>query len=275
MTLTIYPVTTIEDCHHLETLQLEIWRCDPVEVVPDGLMLTIAKNGGIVLAAKEGDRMVGFAFSFQGQTAAGRRKHASHMAGVIPGLECQGIGALLKLAQREVSLAQGITLMTWTYDPLISRNANFNLRKLGATSRTYYRNLYGVMRDGLNEGLPSDRLEVEWEMDSEPVLARIAGALPPVALEPSGVLNPAPAGPATQLPVPAEVVNLPAGPRHFIRIPAQIEAIKAADVSLAQAWRSQTRDLFEIAFAAGYAAVDFIRAGAEGYYVLENAVGRK
>lgn len=274
MALTIYPVTTIKDCREIERLQLEIWQCDPIEALPDNLLLTIAKSGGIVLAAKEADRMVGFAVSFQGQTATGRRKHASHMAGVVPGLECRGIGALLKLAQREASLAQGITLMTWTYDPLISRNANFNLRKLGATSRTYYPNLYGVMRDGLNEGLPSDRLEVEWELDSAPVLARIAGTLPPVALEPSGVLNPAPAGPAP-FSLPAEAVGSPAAPRHFIRIPAQIEAIKAADASLARAWRSQTRELFETAFAAGYVAVDFLRVGNESYYVIENVIDQK
>lgn len=271
MTLTIYPVTTIEDCRRLETLQLEIWRCDPIEVVPDNLLLTMAKSGGIVLAAKEDDRLVGFAFSFQGQTVAGRRKHASHMAGVISGLECQGIGALLKLAQREASLAQGITLMTWTYDPLISRNANFNLRKLGATCRVYYPNLYGVMRDGLNEGLPSDRLEAAWELAGEPVLARIAGTFSPAEFDPAAVLNPAPAGSA-EFPRPARTISSPGGPRHFIRIPAQIEALKAADVSLAQAWRSQTRDLFETAFAASYIAVDFIRAGAEGYYVLENVM---
>lgn len=271
MTFTIYPVTTIEDCRRLEDLQIEIWGSDRTDVVPDHLLLTMAKNGGILLAAKEDERMIGFVFSFQGQAADGTRKHASHMAGVVADTQCKGVGTRLKLAQREAALAQGITLMTWTFDPLISRNANFNFRKLGATCRTYYRELYGAMRDGINQGLNSDRMQVDWQMDSERVQARIDGTFIPTEFDPALVLNRTALN-AAGLPVPPDAVGSLTEARHFIEIPAHIDALKAADVLLAQAWRSNTRYLFETAFAAGYRAVDFVRVGDESYYVIERSV---
>ena len=100
------------------------------------------------------------------------------MAGVHPAYRNRGLGYSLKLAQREHVLAQGIDLITWTFDPLETRNATLNFHKLGAVCNTYLPNLYGDMRDGLNAGLPSDRFQVDWWIASERVAQRLAGQPP-------------------------------------------------------------------------------------------------
>ena len=158
----IRPVSEQAEYLATERLQSEVWNLPDVEIVPLHVLVTAAKNGGLLLGAFDGDRLAGFVFGFPGLTADGRLKHCSHMAGVHPDYRDQNLGYRLKLAQREVVLSQGIDLITWTFDPLEARNAWLNFHKLGAVCNTYLRNVYGDMRDGLNAGLPSDRLQVEW-----------------------------------------------------------------------------------------------------------------
>ena len=140
---------------------------DGLEVLPVHLMVAVPRNGGLLLGAFDGDDLVGYVFGFPGITAGGKLKHCSHMMGVAPGCQVRGIGYQLKLAQREHLLARGCDLVTWTYDPLASRNAYLNLAKLGVVCRTYLQDYYGPMTDGLNAGLPADRLQVDWWIGSE------------------------------------------------------------------------------------------------------------
>ena len=176
-------IETIDEYRAIEDLQAQVWGSDARDVVPLHLLLTANKNGGLALGAFDPDLtppddLIGFVFGFVGLTAAGQVKHCSHMLGVLPQYRDRGIGEELKRRQRDFVLAQGITLMTWTFDPLQSRNARLNLRKLGAICRTYARNLYGTMSDRLNAGIPSDRFEVEWFLASRHVEARLARAEP-------------------------------------------------------------------------------------------------
>ena len=157
----------------VEEVQRLAWGLAEVEVVPTHLLITAQKNGGLVLGAFEpqadgGQRMVGFVFGFAGLTGTGRLKHCSHMAGVVPERQGRNIGYRLKLAQREQVLALGIDLVTWTFDPLESRNARLNFHKLGVVCNTYLRHLYGAMRDELNAGLVSDRFQVDWHICQRP-----------------------------------------------------------------------------------------------------------
>jgi len=270
MTITIRPVTTIEECRTLERLQAEIWQCDDLEVVPGHAVFTLAKEGNIVLAALDDGQPIGFAFGFLSLTDDGQLKYASHMVGVLPAYQNQGIGYRLKLAQREALLAGDIRLMTWTFDPLQARNARFNLRKLGAVCNTYYSNLYGTMRDGLNQGLPSDRFRVDWWLDTRRVADRIAGDFvdaDPAAEHP--VLNPATRLPAGLL-APPNKFSEPTDELCLVEIPPDIDALKSQDSELAPAWRLQTREIFENAFAANYTAVDLIRRNDRSYYLLQN-----
>ncbi len=270
MSLEITPVTTIEECRMIEAMEKTIWHSTDAETVPDHILLTIAKNGGVVLLAKQNAEPVGFALGFLGMTPDGRLKHCSHQTGVMPGYQNSGVGYQLKLAQRESVMAQGINRITWTFDPLQSRNAYFNMRKLGAVSNTYFRELYGTMRDGLNAGLPSDRLEASWWLDSEPVQLRLAGKLPSPKISTNRIINRCTRD-SRGFPLPPESVMPLTDSRHFLQIPADINAIKMADMPLAMAWRAHSRQLFEQAFARGYTLTDFVFLKSENsaFYALD------
>ncbi|MCO5246341.1 MAG: hypothetical protein M9927_21435 [Anaerolineae bacterium] len=267
----IRPVSEQAEYLATERLQSEVWNLPDVEIVPLHVLVTAAKNGGLLLGAFDGDRLAGFVFGFPGLTADGRLKHCSHMAGVHPDYRDQNLGYRLKLAQREVVLSQGIDLITWTFDPLEARNAWLNFHKLGAVCNTYLRNVYGDMRDGLNAGLPSDRLQVEWWIGGAWVERRLRG---------EGTIHPPPAPPsegggpeaggeevAREDDPPSSNSSLRGrragsdplslwetakrgvrGDRPLIAIPASFQAIKSADMDLARQWRIETRRLFEDAF---------------------------
>jgi predicted GNAT superfamily acetyltransferase len=244
---------------------------DGLEVVPLHLLKSVQTHGGLLLGALAGDELVGFVFGFPGLTGEGKLKHCSHMLGVAPELQGEGTGYQLKLAQRESVLAQGLDLVTWTYDPLESRNARLNIHKLGVVSCTYIRDYYGEMKDGLNAGPPTDRLQVEWWLGSERVRQRLAGETgspwPGCALKvnitrytSSGLL--APGSPILDADAPAIQVD----------IPPDYQAVKAADPGLALEWRLAIRQILEHYFDAGYIATDFLSrqtdAGRESCYTL-------
>jgi predicted GNAT superfamily acetyltransferase len=179
------------------------------------------------------------------------------------------VGYQLKLAQRKLLLARNIRLMTWTFDPLQARNARFNLRKLGALCNVYYRNHYGDMRDGLNQGLPSDRLRADWWLDTERVITRLTGVFEATAFAAGcPVLNQAVVAANGLLTAPDTWVD-PAGDFCRVEIPPDIDILKARDAELAIAWRLQTRSIFENAFAANYTLVDFVHSAGRCYYLLQ------
>jgi len=266
-------VQTIDELRACEDLQFHAWRMPEYrEVVPLHLLVAGQKAGGLLLAAFDGSRVVGFVFGFPGRTREGRPYHYSHMMAVAPDLQGRGIGWQLKCAQREAVLAQGLDRTCWTYDPLEVRNAHLNIAKLGAVCRTYLRDLYGSMTDGLNAGLPSDRFQVDWWIAGRRVAERLArrggaGVAEPGAWALPGVET------AGGLRAPGSL-NLDTGQaRLAIEIPANYQAVKSVDRDLALAWRLATREALEACFAAGYVAVDLVwlrgDPGGRAYYVLE------
>lgn len=274
MAIEIRPVETEDEYHAVEQLQREIWGAPDIEIVAFETLMTAHRNGGVMLGAFdtiEGEeRMVGFVFGFVGLTADGRVKHCSHIAGALPGYRDRGVGYAMKLKQREIVMAQGIDLITWTFDPLESRNARFNFHKLGATCGVYMRNLYGAMRDKLNVGLPSDRFQVDWRIASPRVESRLrsdAGVSSASALMAEGVplVNPPVAGE----PLRPSAKTMGEEERILIQIPSDFQSLKAADGNLALEWRLHTRALFEEAFAKGYEATDLLLEDGRSYYLLE------
>jgi len=277
MTIEIRLIQTIAEYRAVEQVQREVWNLKKAEVVPDHLLLTAQKNGGLVIGAfdrpPEGgnEQLVGFVFGFVGLTAGGQVKHCSHLTGVLPTRQNLNLGYRLKLAQREHTLAQGIDLVTWTCDPLESRNARLNFHKLGVTCNTYLRNLYGDIRDALNTGLPSDRFQANWYVASARVADRlrsdwVESSLAVLEAEGIPILNrffpgDLPRPPQTTLPV--------AGERLLIQIPARFQAVKAADMGLARVWRTHIRELFEAAFALGYTVVDLLFENGRSCYLLK------
>ncbi len=118
-------------------------------------------HGGFLLGAYDNDKMVGMSFSYPG-FRNNKVYLYSHMTGVINNKKYSNIGYELKIKQKELALDYGYDLIVWTFDPMMSLNAYFNLNKLGALSRNYIDNFYGNMRDGINRGVPTDRLVAEW-----------------------------------------------------------------------------------------------------------------
>lgn len=272
MNISIRALQSIAEVHACEDLQRRVWRMpDDLEVVPLHLLLTVQRNGGLLLGAFDGADLVGLLFGFPACDRDGKPKHCSHMMGVDPAYQSAGIGYQLKLAQREFVLAQGLDLVTWTYDPLESRNAYLNIQKLGAVCRTYIRDYYGTLADGLNAGLPSDRFEVMWWIADDPPGQRLPhqdsgwdnravfGANVPTRT-PGGLLMPG----SLALETGAPVVQ--------VEIPTDFQAIKAADPGLALEWRLAMRQVFETYFATGYTVVDFLSRvtglGRQCFYVL-------
>lgn len=264
-------------------LQGEVWP--GIQPVPEHLLLTAAHNGGLVLGAYTGETLAGFAFGFLGshlQTGRTILKHCSDMLGVHPEFRGHGLGAKLKRAQWQLVRQQGLELITWTFDPLESRNANLNIATLGAISKTYLPNLYGEMTDGLNAGLPSDRLLAEWWVNSRRVAKRLSRAprrrldlahylsaeTPPLnatALDDSGWPHPA----SDELHTLEDPATRP--PLTLFEIPAEFRALKAAAPALAHEWRLYTRLAFDLLFHHGYLVTDFVHLpgnGCRSYYVF-------
>lgn len=248
---------TPAEMEQAQQLQRLVWPGSETDVIPVHVLLTFAHNGGLVLGAYEAERLIGLSVGFPGLQPNGQPKHCSHELGVDPAWRNSGIGFALKREQRRLALAQGLNLITWTYDPLLSRNAHLNLGRLGAVCNTYLRELYGEMRDGLNAGLPSDRFQVDWWIAEARVEQRLQRSARPERVLPADIpgLYPPPAPEAA--PLPPE--NLPAlgQPRLLIYIPSDFLALKQIDLGLALAWRLFSRALFEQAFHQGYLAADF------------------
>lgn len=285
----IRPLKSLDEFDRLEDVQRRIWPGSETDVVPTHVLLTIAKNGGLVLGAFDGERIVGFVFGFLGtdtespnRVAMARLKHCSHQLGVLPEYRSLGVGYRLKIAQREAVLRDGIRLVTWTYDPLLSNNAYLNIRLLGAVAGTYLRNVYGSMRDGLNVGIPSDRFQVEWWVTTSRVTSRVEALRPPLDLANflgAGIqkLNPVELDKGG-LPLPPDNFSKPEGNLLLVEIPSDFQALKKTNIQIAQAWRQHTRALFELVFKEGYLVTDFIYLKEEriprSYYVLSHGESR-
>src|SRR5919106_1380738 len=154
----------------------EVSSLEDVQAVA-GLVDRVWGEQRLLAAFHEGD-MVGAQVGFLALDE-GRPSLHSYVTGVLPGREHRGVGFRLKVAQRAWCLSTGIETVTWTFDPLIARNAYFNLRKLAAVAIRFERNFYGPMEDAINVGDRSDRLLIRWEVRTPRVEAAVTGRLEP------------------------------------------------------------------------------------------------
>lgn len=236
-----------------------VWGRTPEGLpVASEILKSMVHAGGLVSVARIGDELVGAAVL--GRDAPGAAY--GYVAAVRPGLADRGVGFALKQHQRTWSLANGITVLRWTFDPLVARNARFNLTKLGAVARDYELAFYGRMSDQLNGDDESDRLVPEWRLDSPRAEAAAAGR----ELEPG---EPPIGSP--------EVVDAADGPdglpayaalpdARWVRAPADIVALRRSDPAQASAWRLFVRERLGGALGEGYEAVGVSRTG---WYRLE------
>ena len=281
----IRPLETMAEMSATEEVQRVTWTMTDLDVIPGHALHAMQHNGAVLLGAFDGEHLVGFAFGVLGtednpnrvdQVAAARLKIYSVIAGVIPEYQKHDIGFRLKMAQRDFALRIGIRLISWTYDPLESLNARFNIGKLGAVCRRYLRHFHGDL-SGINTGLPTDRFEVEWWVTQNRVAARAERKWRPLKLDAllaGGALLVNEAAISTNgLPEPPlNPVSRP-GNLMLVEIPANFQEIKRADLVLAQRWRMHTRELFETLFASGFLVTDFVphvdqRSNPRSYYLL-------
>ncbi len=160
----------MEEFRAAEVLQARVWG-DGDMPDPADLMMVIQAEGGLAGGAFVEGQLVGYVFSFP--TAVPHIQH-SHRLAVLPEMRGRGLGAKLKWYQRRWCLDHGVTHVRWTFDPMRALNANLNTSCLGARSSTYYEDYYGAM-GGINEGLPSDRLLVDWFLDDPNVTEKSKG----------------------------------------------------------------------------------------------------
>ena len=268
----IRPVQGMAEMRDIEDLQLLIWGKDEREMMPAHLCHALQHNGAALLGAFDGSRMVGFTLAVLAtveglndrvdQVAAARLKMYSVIAGVLPEYRNTGVGYRLKMAQRDFALRIGVRLITWTYDPLESRNARFNIGKLGAVCNRYLPNFHGELA-GINAGLETDRFEVEWWVTSNRAKGRATQQKRPMSLQnlldggavvANGVTFDAEGLPVPPLQTPRQTNNL-----VLVEIPTDFQRIKQQDFALALRWREHSRALFENLFEDGFLVTDFVK----------------
>ena len=169
--IVIRNIETTDEMHEVEQLQREIWGVSDLDVVPALVLRPQKELGATLMGAFAEDRMIGFVFGFPGILNGETIVH-SDMLGVINAYRSQNVGFLLKLAQREAALAVGVKKITWTFDPLQSRNARLNFGKLGVIADRYLINYYGETSSFLHQS-GTDRLWVTWRLDRERDVSRV------------------------------------------------------------------------------------------------------
>jgi predicted GNAT superfamily acetyltransferase len=234
-----------------QRLYESIWRADTPPLSAE-LMRALIKSGNYVAGAFDGEELVGACAGFCSPPAESTLH--SHIAGVARGMRGRDVGLALKLDQREWALARGISTITWTFDPLVRRNAHFNLAKLGADVTEYLPDLYGPMADEVNSGTESDRLHVSWTLAAaQPRTVRATGL---VGLEVSSDGRP--------------VRGTTTGRTVLVAVPPDIEALRVADPAAAREWRHAVRDVLGGLLAEGARVTGFDRSG---WYVVERNSG--
>ena len=216
----IRPLTEIAEFQKCVELQREAWGSADIDIMPARYFVTHSHIGGLVLGAFDAGRLVAF-LNAAPALRQGMAYWRSHMLAVSRSYWNSGIGAQLKLAQRDHARQRGIQLIEWTFDPLESKNAHLNIRKLGAIVRRYYVNLYGVTTSALQQGLESDRLIAEWWIDK-----------PRIKLEDDV---------------------------RRVFIPADIQSLKKQTLKSAQDLQQRVREQFLKNFAEDYFVADFQR----------------
>jgi predicted GNAT superfamily acetyltransferase len=266
-------VSRLADLARIRDVFTEIWQPDPTEpLVTMDQLVAYAHTGQYVVTAhdvREPHRpMIAASVGFLA-APIGRTLH-SHITGVLGQGRGRALGYAIKLHQRAWALERGLDTVTWTFDPLIRRNAWFNLAKLGALPTQYLVDFYGPIGDALNGADESDRLLLSWRLGTPAVLAACDGtsaAVPVGKLLTAGVPRLLSVG-ADETP---QLVGTRVPPGHdlgLVQVPVDIEAIRAENEPLARRWRRSLREVLTGAIDAG----DRIAGvGRDGWYVLRGA----
>ena len=234
-TIVIRDIESLAEMREVEQLQREIWGVEDLEVYPALALKPQKEVGAILIGAFAEERLVGFVFGFPGILNGETIIH-SDMLGISAAYRSQNLGFLLKRAQREAAMALGVKRITWTFDPLQSRNAYLNFSKLGVIADRYYVDYYGVTSSFLHR-FGTDRLWVTWLLNSERVKSRMEQ-------------------------------NASSRADDVIRAEDIVIEIPCEITSNHELWREATRKAFTSAIETGYIVEEFLVSGNVGRYVL-------
>ena len=224
-------ISTRSDFDEHGALMQAVWGTS-TPLVNVELLTAISHSGGYVAAAFADDRMVGASVGFLADHHGEPALH-SHITGVVDSMRHAGIGRAIKLHQRAWAAERGLRWITWTFDPLVRRNAWFNIAVLGADVDAYLPSFYGEMTDAINAGDESDRLLTAWDVRA------------PVPREPRQ----------------GDVITDPI----LVPTPADVVELRRTDAHAVATWRSETREALTSALAAGRRVLGFTR---DGSYVI-------
>jgi len=278
--ITIRDLQSFEDLRQVEQVEREVWGLSELDTTPLTLAIATQAAGSIWVGAFEGEKLVGFAFGFLGAERGHLIVH-SHMLAVREPYRSWHLGYRLKLAQRERALALRIDdvrihEMTWTFDPLQSRNAHLNFTKLGVVSESYKLDFYGPETSSLLHRNGTDRLWVTWPLASCRVQDRLQGKdRRAEVLDALSILTPLVQFNGDGKPVCTDLAAALSRQRIAIEIPSDIGCLERKDPALARQWRLQTRWAFTEALNAGFFVAEFCRTvrgqQGPGVYLLDKA----
>lgn len=239
-----------------------VWRPLPDDrPMTLGVLRAMTHAGNYCSLAWDGDRPVGASVGFLGMVE-GRLTLHSHITGVVLEAAGRNVGRALKLHQRWWALQRGVATVTWTYDPLVRRNAYFNAARLGALPTDYLVDFYGDMSDAINVGQHTDRLEVCWELESPAVLEICSGRPVLPAVVAPGTRTVVDLDAVTGAPLVTRAADGPdAAGARLVRVPQDIEAMRRSDPELARTWRLAVREHLGGLMTAGWQVVAVDRAG--------------
>ena len=275
MDIKIKPLTTLDDMAAIEQLEIELVGGWERLVVPTAVLVTVRDSAGILLGAYDTDvvppRLRGVLIDLVAEIAE-QPTCITLVWGVIPDARNRGIGQALRRAERRIAHRIGIPLVRWAIDPLRGVDAHIAFNRLGAVGTGYVRNQYGPLPDPTNGGLATDRITVEWWVDSPRVNAVLDAGTPPphyrlglnqmeVATKTRGV------GSGTR-----QLVEFDPNPQSntvLVEVPTDFDRLLAVAPKLARDWRIKARDVFETFFATGYLLTGFVHEAGRSFHLLE------
>ncbi len=276
--ITIRDLESFDNFKQVEAVEREVWGLSDLDATPLTLIIAMKQAGSIWLGAFDGAKMVGFAFGFPGIDQGQLIVH-SHLLAVRQPYRNKGLGYKLKLAQRERVLAMRvgdlcIRELTWTFDPLQSRNAHLNFSRLGVVSESYRADFYGPETSSVLHRNRTDRLWVRWPIASRRVQDRVQGKTNRAdILDTLSRLTPLIQFNGDGTPVRADLCAAVQRQRIAIETPSDIAQVEEKDPALALEWRLQTRWAFTEALKAGFFVAEFCRTvrgqQGPGVYLLE------
>jgi predicted GNAT superfamily acetyltransferase len=272
----IRDLESLEDLRKVEAVEREVWGLADIDVLPLTMTVATKSAGSIWVGAFDRAELVGFAFGFLGMED-GRTMVHSHMLAVRENYRNLDLAYKLKLAQRERALAMRIREMTWTFDPLQSKNAHLNFAKLGVVSNAYKVDFYGPETSSVLHRNSTDRLWVRWPLTSRRVQQRLQGSDPrPDVLDALSRLVPLIRFNGDGKPIQSDLPAALARQRIAIEIPSAIGSIETKDPERAREWRAATRWAFTEALKSGFFVAEFCRTirGQQGpsAYLLEKGL---